>query len=554
MIAAIYARKSNEQGVPDEAKSVTRQVEHATAYTQRKGWTVHPSHVYVDDAISGAEFVNRPGLARLLTALSSRPFQVVVMAEPSRLGREQIETAYTLKRITDADVRVFYYLNDHEALMDTALAKVMASLTGFAAEQEREQARVRTHDAMARKAKAGHVTGGLTYGYTNVRRDGHVARQINEREAAVVKRIFADYVQGIGPRALAVALAAEGAIPPKPRQRGAVPGWSRAAILDILKRDLYRGEIVWNRLKKTDRGGRTKVRVTRATTDLIRVQDESLRIIDDVTWEAAQARRQKMAGTRPAGSWTRSTTPSTPALLAGIARCAGCGAPLTRRGRPNGSGKNRTRIMMYVCSSRNRPGVCANAVALKESILDDAVLHALADALSADAIEAAVKRAMAEAKAELSGSADRRVELDRDIRTVETRLARLMEALAAGTMPVGVITPKVTEEEARRVSLTRERDALATAGAVVDYTNTKVLAAIKAAAGDVRAALLEHRTEAKDVLSAFLDTIVFTPFGAGRARGYEFKGTGDYGSLIGQAVKPLLRVVSPTGFEPVLPD
>ena len=41
MIAAIYARKSTEQtGVSDEEKSVTRQIEHAKAYATRKGWTV----------------------------------------------------------------------------------------------------------------------------------------------------------------------------------------------------------------------------------------------------------------------------------------------------------------------------------------------------------------------------------------------------------------------------------------------------------------------------------------------------------------------------------
>ena len=41
MIAAIYARKSTEQnGVSDEEKSVTRQIDHAKAYAARKGWTV----------------------------------------------------------------------------------------------------------------------------------------------------------------------------------------------------------------------------------------------------------------------------------------------------------------------------------------------------------------------------------------------------------------------------------------------------------------------------------------------------------------------------------
>ena len=40
MIAVIYARKSTEQNVSDEEKSVTRQVEHARAYAVKKGWTV----------------------------------------------------------------------------------------------------------------------------------------------------------------------------------------------------------------------------------------------------------------------------------------------------------------------------------------------------------------------------------------------------------------------------------------------------------------------------------------------------------------------------------
>ena len=41
MIAAIYARKSTEQnGVADQEKSVTRQVDHATQYAVGKGWTV----------------------------------------------------------------------------------------------------------------------------------------------------------------------------------------------------------------------------------------------------------------------------------------------------------------------------------------------------------------------------------------------------------------------------------------------------------------------------------------------------------------------------------
>ena len=171
MIAAVYARKSTEQaGVADEAKSVTRQIDHARQYAARKGWSVADAHVYVDDGISGAEFANRPAFLRLMNALKPRaPFDVLVMSEDSRLGREAIETAYALKQIIAAGVRVFYYLEDGERTLDSPTDKILMSLNQYASEMEREQARQRMVDTMARKAKAGHVCGGSCFGYENIR-------------------------------------------------------------------------------------------------------------------------------------------------------------------------------------------------------------------------------------------------------------------------------------------------------------------------------------------------------------------------------------------------
>ena len=150
MIAAIYTRKSTDQtGVADEQKSVARQIERARAYALRKGWNVAEQHVYVDDGISGAEFANRPGFLRLMNALKPRPaFHVLVMFEESRLGREAIETAYALKQIVTAGVRVFFYLEDRERTLDSPTDKILLSLTAVADELEREKARQRTYDAM----------------------------------------------------------------------------------------------------------------------------------------------------------------------------------------------------------------------------------------------------------------------------------------------------------------------------------------------------------------------------------------------------------------------
>lgn len=94
---------------------------HARTYATRKGWSVAEAQVYADDGISGADFLTRPGFLRLMNALKPRPpFQVLIMLEESRLGREQIETAYALKQIIQAGVRVFFYLEDRERTLDNA--------------------------------------------------------------------------------------------------------------------------------------------------------------------------------------------------------------------------------------------------------------------------------------------------------------------------------------------------------------------------------------------------------------------------------------------------
>jgi DNA invertase Pin-like site-specific DNA recombinase len=182
-----------------------------------------------------------------------RAFDVLVMSEESRLGREAIETAYALKQIMDAGVRVFFYLEDRERTLDSAMDKVMLSLTNFAAEMEREKARQRTYDAMQRKAAARQVAGGIVYGYDNVEvlsttpgTDGrarrlHVLRRINAPQAEVVRRIFQLTAEAWGLVRTAKQLNSEGIVGPRrtrlpdPTTGRLRPTWSPSSIREMLR-------------------------------------------------------------------------------------------------------------------------------------------------------------------------------------------------------------------------------------------------------------------------------------------------------------------------------
>jgi len=68
-----------------------------------------------------------------------------------------------LKQIMRAGARVFFHLDDRQRTLDSPTDKIMLSLTAFADELERERARVRTRDAMLRKAKLPRHRGSLLW-------------------------------------------------------------------------------------------------------------------------------------------------------------------------------------------------------------------------------------------------------------------------------------------------------------------------------------------------------------------------------------------------------
>lgn len=536
MKAAIYARKSTEQtGVSDEEKSVTRQIEHAKLYAAQKGWTVSDEHIFVDDGISGAEFVKRPGFIRLMNALKPRPaFHFLVMSEESRLGREQIETAYALKQIMDAGVRVFFYLEDRERTLDSALDKMMLSLTGFASEVEREKAKQRTYDAMLRKAKAGHVTGGKVYGYNNheiLSAEGHrvhVLRVVNPREAELVRQIFDMYAGGLGITRIAKRLNAEGV--PAPRQ--SPRGWAPTAVREILHRPLYKGEIVWNQYEKIVRGG-TKKRRQRDEKDWIRLDAPDLRIITPDLWNTVQARVSKTKGTGRSAFRDQDSK----YLLTGMARCAHCGGPMTIVGQDYHRRKGR----FYGCSYYKTRGssICKNSLLVEQEFLDQIVLKSLHEALTEEMVKVAVDKALAKHRAGEGAKLDRRTSIERELSLINAKQNHLVDRIAAGDKN-RMIVDRLNEEEARREALVRELEQLATADQVYSLDEARLKREIKARFADTKGLLDRHISSDRRLLRTLMEQpLRCEAVREGDRKEYRVTGTGSYLPLLPESLAPL---------------
>lgn len=546
MLAAIYARKSTEQhGFNEAEKSVARQIEHAGAYADRKGWTIAKDHVYSDDGISGAEFVKRPGFLRLMNSLKPRPpFQVLIMSEESRLGREAIQASYAFKQIIDSGVRVFFYLNDQERKLDNALDKVMLSLTNFSAEMEREKASQRTYDAMLRKAKALHVTGNKVFGYDNIpvygnernadgtQRRQHVVRRINSEQAKTVVRVFEMYASGFGLAGIAKTLNTQQIPPP----HGGPLGWCPTALRDILRRELYRGVVYWNRTQTIQRGG-TRKQLKRPESQWLRIEAPECRIVSEVLWEQVAAKhaanqRAYLRGekgrllSRPTGEDQRSAY-----LLSSLAKCVTCGGSIVAIKRSAKRGRPRT---VYSCAYHHKRGkaICTNNVEVRQDILDSAILHAMNEAIDQRVLEASVAQALALLRAQQTQLPDRRLAIERELALVQTRIHHLVEAIANKGGSEEIYRP-LHLEETRKKALVAELTQLDAMAETVSLDEKRIVQTLRARLGDVPALFGRHVPLARQMLRRLLDGhISCEPIMDGETRGYRFTATGTFDRLL----------------------
>jgi site-specific DNA recombinase len=564
-VCAVYSRKSNDQaGVADEDRSVARQVEHAKLYAARKGWAVLDECVFVDDGASGADF-SRPGLVRLLATLAPRPaFSVLIVSEGSRLGREAIESAFVLKRLSQAGVRVWEYLTDREIAVDTPQAKLLAAVLGITDEIERERARQRTADALLRMARAGKVVGGTIFGYRNravlgepdasgQRRRLHTERVVDAAEAEVVRRIFRMCAEGYGFRRLAVQLNDEWVPSPRPRRAGRSQSWAPSSVREILHRETYIGVVVYNRVRKRDTWGR-KTYEERPECEWVRVSAPELRIVTDEEWAAARSRLTasrssyiKATGGLLYGRPVNGAT--SPYLLTGMATCAECRGSLIIRTRDH---KSHGRRPFYSCSYHLHRGssVCGNGLEVAMDATNRAVLAAInGTVMRRPVIEAAIGMALADLQPSRHAQESERETLVVSLRQLEAELARLVAAVAAGAGEVPALVAALRQAEQRRADFQRRLAARDRPAAIADLKGVEL--EIRRRARDWRAVLGRQTDQARGVLQQLLaDRIVFTPHVEEGRRWYDFAGTAHLGGMLAGGVSQ--AVVTPAGFEPAI--
>lgn len=179
--AVIYARFSSHS---QKEESIEAQVRICSEYAKKKGYVV--ANVYADRGFS-AKTDDRPAFQEMIGDSARKMFSVVICHKLDRFSRNNLELYLNKKRLNKNKVTLEYADQPIDGSPEGQLMESM--LAGMAqfyiANLGRE-----TRKGLDQCAIKGKPTGGkLPFGYY---RDGNGTICVNEKEANVVRKMFAD--------------------------------------------------------------------------------------------------------------------------------------------------------------------------------------------------------------------------------------------------------------------------------------------------------------------------------------------------------------------------
>jgi site-specific DNA recombinase len=409
-----------------------------------------------DDGHSGAR-LDRPGLDALRDEAEAGAFQAVWCLSPDRLARAYAYQMLIIDELARFGVRVLF--SDAPAIDDDPQARLLTQVQGVIAEYERAKIAERYRRGKLWRSRLGEVISWKTpYGYRRVPRsaDSPAHLEVFEPEAAVVRRIFDDYVAG-GHSIREITRRLNTDNVPTPTGK---PVWGTSTVGRMLRNEAYVGHVYFNRteaIPTTSRTGR------RSNLQRPRPREEWIAIacppiLPDDLFEAAQR------VSRDNSKWSPRNIHDEAWLLRGLVVCGSCGVGTNCH---KMRGRNGTLHRYYWC--RNHDPLRAGGQQhrcpernIRADALDAFVFDQLRAALLRPEIllagEAAVAAARPAPDDELLATELGR--LERKLESNQAERRRVADLYQAGLLELTDVQRRARDIDARCDTLSRQRDAL----------------------------------------------------------------------------------------------
>ena len=363
--------------------------------------------------------------------------------------------------------------------------------------------------------------------------------------AAVVRRIFELFSNGMSLGQITKLLNAERVQSPQPPRNRTIRAWCPSSIRSMLKNERYHGVFVWNRTEKR-RNPETSRKTSRRrpAAEWRRKEVPAWRIVPEELWTAAQRRflDANRIGFRRFGGFARSEN-SRKYLFSGLVRCGCCDSRMVIV-----SGEGRRGYSKYGCPSNWYRGVCENRLTIRRDRLEAQLLGALQEQIWNPAV---ITHALAAFEREVRARLvrDRKETTEADLRKQREHLFQNAQHLAAaiaeaGHSPALLESLAAVERRIAELDAQRRRTKLGRSDPSSDALRRFMLDRI----GNLSTLVQSDPERAKVEMAKHLPAIVLTP--AQRETGPVFEVSGSW-KLVPE--EDAMLVVARDGIEPPTP-
>ena len=185
---AIYTRISKEDEL-DVSLSIQNQVKSLTEYAIECNFEIY--RIYVDDGVSGRDF-NRSGFQEMLLDLKKNKFEILIVKDLSRLGRNLIKVGeFVEETLPIFKIRLISVLDNYDSKYYANDESIV--LRSFVNEYYLKECRKKSLKAIEKVKDTEPILRKGRYGYDLV--NGRLV--VNPEEAKIIKRIFEQYTSGV---------------------------------------------------------------------------------------------------------------------------------------------------------------------------------------------------------------------------------------------------------------------------------------------------------------------------------------------------------------------
>lgn len=234
---------------------------------------------------------------------------MVIVKSITRLARNTVTLLETARELKNLEIDIYFEKENIHTLSTDG--ELMLTLLASFAQEESRSASENVKWRIRKNFERGIPSGGTLLGYRF--KDGML--QIVPEEAEIVKRIFCDFLDGMGVTAIAKKLNREGI----PTRHGSL--WSKSTIRGILQRETYTGNLLLQKTYRSDHITKKRM-VNHGEVPMYYVEDSHEAIIDQKTFQKVQE-EMKLRASKYAHPDTAS--PASPHLFTGLIRCGLCG-------------------------------------------------------------------------------------------------------------------------------------------------------------------------------------------------------------------------------------